>query len=196
MFDISPEKYDSLREILNIGVGKSADILNTMLGSHIALSVPELKIVEKLGTEMFPEVYSEYAVVNLPFRGDITGTAKMVFPSESALKMVKLLTSADSDEFDAIKIEVLSEIGNIVLNSVMGMFSNTLKTDLHYSLPWFQETDINNMVSVSDVKDTEYFLLARVSFKVEKLNIKGDIMILFKLGSFEKLDRLIDNLLI
>ncbi len=161
MIYLSPEKHDSLKEILNMGVGKSADILNTMLGSHIILNVPEVQIVENLKTNMFPEHFSGFAVVNLPFKGDISGTAKMVFPSESALKMVKLLTAAEADEFDAIKIEALSEIGNIVLNSVMGMFSNILHTDLQYSLPWFQETDISNMLTSKDTNSAAFFLLAR-----------------------------------
>ena len=46
MVEISPENNDTLKEILNIGVGKSADILNSMLGSHIKLSVPEIEIVK------------------------------------------------------------------------------------------------------------------------------------------------------
>jgi chemotaxis protein CheC len=192
LVELSPLNNDTLKEILNIGVGKSADILNSMLGSHIKLNVPEVKIVTELKHEMFPDIYKDYAIVNLPFKGEISGTAKMLFPSEGALKMVKLLTGDDTEDFDAVKIEALSEIGNIILNSVMGMFSNTLKTDLEYSLPWFQEIDINNLVSIQE--NVAFFLLARVSFIVEKLDIQGEIIILFRMGSFENLDRLIKNI--
>ena len=194
MVEISPENNDTLKEILNIGVGKSADILNSMLGSHIKLSVPEIEIVTSLKHGMFPDIYKEYAIVNLPFKGELSGTAKMLFPSEGALKMVKLLTGDDTKDFDAVKIEALSEIGNIILNSVMGMFSNTLKTDLEYSLPLFQEININKLVTVQEKEAVDFFLLARVSFIVEKLHIQGEIIILFKMGSFENLNRLLNNI--
>ena len=44
---ISHEQLEAIKELCNIGVGKGASVLNTMLSCHITLSVPHVKIVSQ-----------------------------------------------------------------------------------------------------------------------------------------------------
>ena len=54
---ITEKQMEALREIINIGVGKSASMLNTMLNSHIILQVPTLKVfnISELNDELKKE---------------------------------------------------------------------------------------------------------------------------------------------
>jgi len=47
----------------------------------------------------------------------------------------------DDEDFDAIHAGALSEVGCIVLHSVMKGFSTMLAKDLTYSLPYYLEGD-------------------------------------------------------
>ncbi len=196
------EQIDALTEIINIGVGRAAGILNQMIHSHIRLSVPFIKIItpSEMQAEMQEMAKERLSSVQLRFSGSFTGMASLVFPTDSASKLISVLTDDDdlnSTDLDAVKVGTLSEVGNIVLNGIMGSISNLLKQHLKYSLPSFREDVLLNIVSSSQIDPDSIVLLARTCFLIEKLNIEGDIILLFTVGSFDslllELDKLIEE---
>ncbi len=74
--------------------------------------------------------------MQLTFKGSFAGTASLVFPTESAAKLVTVLTDdgMDSSDLDAIRIGTLTKVGNIFLNGVMGIVSNELKRHIRFSV--------------------------------------------------------------
>ena len=82
-----------------------------------------------------------HAAVHLSFHGPFDGTTSLVFSQDSANKLVDILTGqgADDGDFDEVKRGVLSEVGNIVVNGVMGSISNMLECRLNYSIPSYIE---------------------------------------------------------
>ena len=50
MNPFKPELIDALTKLIGMGVGKAADVLNSMLDSHIGLSVPSVRLAQ--GAEM------------------------------------------------------------------------------------------------------------------------------------------------
>jgi chemotaxis protein CheC len=42
--DLTADQIDALKELINIGIGRAAGVLNTMLHSHIRLRVPVVEI--------------------------------------------------------------------------------------------------------------------------------------------------------
>jgi len=196
---ITDSHIDALKELMNIGVGRGAAILNTMLSCHIKLHVPDIRII---GSDEF---YSDYkpvevgegerlSVVNLSFKGKFRGDVNLIFTTASAIKLVTALTGEEPDpgELDTIQAGTLTEVGNIVLNSVMGTMGNLLKIELHYSVPAFGEGDLETLFSIRWVNEKPFIQLAKVRFNIEELDIKGDIILMFEIGSFdfllEKLD--------
>ena len=126
---VDVEYIDFLKELLNIGVGKGANILNVMLRSHVQLTVPSVLLIdiEDLEAELGHIIREQISVVDLGFHDDLAGAAKLIFPRESAKKLVNMvLEEEDEVEFDSIKADTLTEIGNVVLNSVTGTISNFL----------------------------------------------------------------------
>lgn len=191
------DKIDALKEIIGIGIGSGANALNTMLDSHVHLEVPFLKILspkefevemEKCGTE-------HLSSIQLPFKGNFSGVSELVFPYESASGFIAALTHEETDytDINSIRASTLSEIGNIVLNAVMGSISNLLGLKLTYSIPNYAEGDFNTLLPFhTTIPDTDV-LLAHTHFKVGGFEIEGDIILFFEIGSFNKLLEAIDT---
>ncbi|MFP4084759.1 MAG: chemotaxis protein CheC [Desulfonatronovibrio sp.] len=199
---ITDMQRDVLTEVVNMGVGQAASSLNSILDTHVELSVPELKIVEKgeLSDELSILGGRSLASVVLRFEGTVPGQAALVFPPESAVNLVNLLMSqegmADYRDLDAMKREALTEIGNIVLNAVMGHFANFLKLNLDYSIPDFMlESDLNGIFHL-DRTDKEYvIILAKTHFVMSEHSIGGDILLFFGIDSMKSLAQAIENII-
>ncbi len=185
--NLTEDQIDAIREIINIGVGKSAAILNKMINKHIKLQVPyvEFTKVDKIINIINHSTEDELSSVNLSFKGLLVGTAKLIFPTDSASKLVALFTDDNSgdDDMDEIKVATLSEIGNIVLNSLVGTISNTLSLPLNYSIPSYQEGILNDLLSHYASMTESAHLLAQTRFVIEELEIIGDFILLLEVES-------------
>lgn len=187
-------QLDALREIFNIGVGRAASVLNATVGAHISLQIPDLKLVSPLEARRELSQYlgvDSVSAVRLGFSGSLNGIAHLVFPADSAFKLVNALIdeSANSLEpdFDSLKIGALTEVGNIVLNSILGTVSNLLNQDFHYVLPNYVEGTVEQLLTYNDCNTDTTILVAQTRFLVEQFQVEGNIILLFKVGSFEAL---------
>ncbi len=170
-------QLDALRELINIGIGRAAGLLNEMLRTHIELHVPQ---VEVLSAEEFESTIEDIAggvtaSVHLNFRGAFNGTASLVFSQDSANKLVDVLTgqSVDQNEFDEIKRGALSEIGNI------------LDRPLSYSIPRYVENEHALRSALTENTNYEVILLGHAQFSVTEHLIRGEILLVFEIGSFQ-----------
>ncbi|HEY9748245.1 MAG TPA: chemotaxis protein CheC [Allocoleopsis sp.] len=191
-------QLDALQELVNIGVGRAASILNEMVGSHIHLQIPCTKLIPSV--EVQQELEQQFGLVpisavRLGFSGSFTGVAQLVFPTDSASKLVAVLTRDEFDlyDLDAVRIGTLSEVGNIVINGVMGSISNVLQRHLHYSLPIYLEDTVKNLLTAHNFEiASTTVLVSKARFTIEQLLIAGDIILIFKLGELDTLLKALD----
>ena len=188
---------DALQELVNIGIGRAAGVLNDMLDSPIRLHIPEVNLLtpEQLKSELKSQFNdSVLATVQLNFSGSFSGTAELVFPTESAADLVSVLTgeALGTPDLDVVKIGALLEVGNIVLNGIMGSLSNALIEHLEYSLPTYSESNVNNFPIFADIDENTKILLAHTCFMIEQLHLAGDIILMFTVGSLDALLKAID----
>lgn len=196
MISITPEFKDALKEIINVGVGRAAGMLNELLNNHIELAVPQVDVIP------FSEVEREFSLmgsqsvsaVRLRFKGPITGVSSLVFPPDSAAKLVDILMGEESlsADLDSIKIGTLSEVGNIILNAVMAAFGNLLETRLIYTIPAYMEGSMSSVLHL-DMDQDASVLSATTHFTVASHRIEGEIILLFEIGSFEALRMAVDQ---
>ena len=187
--NITSDQIDALKELINIGVGRASGVLNEMVNSHIILQVPFIKILspEEMKAEMKELSKSPLATVRLGFKGPFSGTAALVFPPDSASKLVNVLTGEEpgSPDLDSVRVGTLSEVGNIVINSVMGSISNVLNQHINYSLPDYIEESIEDLLKPHESYPNVTVLLAHTHFLIKKLQIEGDIILIFEVGSLD-----------
>jgi chemotaxis protein CheC len=186
---------DALKEIVNIGIGKSAAMLNSIIRHHIDLKVPELHYLNGEGLlsshSLIAEPEEAVSSIQLKFEGGFNGAAAILFPMESSRKLVNIVIEDLNEDFDALKEGALTEIGNILINGIIGSIGNILRKDVKYSIPLYLEDRLRNIVSLmgKEIDGETYFLIAEIRFAVESLSIQGDFILFFELLSFEKLLR-------
>lgn len=199
MIQLSAMEIDALTEIVNIGVGRAANSLGDIIGEHVLLKVPYVHVfpLEKLSEALSFFKKERHTSVLQAFHGDFTGTSALVFPPESAVRLVSALTGGeiDSPTLDAVRSGTLVEIGNIVINAILGTMGNMLKSSFIFSLPEYRE--INNIVDILSVdspqKKNGLIMLAEANFNISTLEVNGFIFILFKLDSIKSLIRTINK---
>lgn len=196
---ITEEQLDALQEFINIGVGRAAGMLNEMVEFPILLHVPVLNVFdsEALRREVMVRFNNHcLSIVRLDFSGSFSGSAELVFPTESASTLVSLLTGEerDSPDLDEVKIGTLTEVGNIVINGVLGSISNLLRRRMSYRLPIYFEDTIERLLSSNYPFDiNKIFLLAKTKFEIKQLEIMGEIILIFEMSSFGELLDCIDQ---
>jgi chemotaxis protein CheC len=188
--NLTPSQLDVLQEIINIGVGRAANVLNEMIAAHIRLQVPAIKVLSRLDIkqELSARLRLEpISSVRLGFTGTLSGNAHLVFPTDSASKLVAILTDEEigTPDLDAVKIGTLTEVGNIVINGAIGSISNLLKQQLRYSMPAYIEGSIEQLLTNGSSSINATILLAQTRFTIDQLQVEGDIILFFNLGSFD-----------
>jgi chemotaxis protein CheC len=188
---IDPDDLDAIKELVNIGVGRAAAMLNEITCSHITLQVPTLLVIgidelDRVEGLSSPE---RAATVKIDFRGFFTGTTALIFPPESATALVMAITGEEEDlpELDAIRTETLMEVGNIFINGVMGSIGNVLGQQIAYTPPTYVEDTIANIARTTRFDPDERVLLANTRFFVEEINVEGIIAMILEIGSLDVL---------
>lgn len=190
---VDEDAQDALAELINIGVGRAAGLLNDITGSSIRLSVPEIHLIpygelagvnkKILGSDTLSTVMQE-------FRGQFSGVTALVFPPESALSLVNLLSgeNGSTTSMDAVQIETMKEVGNIIINAVMGSISNVLSENLSFSLPVYFEGTLNSLPADRLTRSCdEWVVIAKTQFMIESQKIEGTILLVLEVGSLERL---------
>ncbi len=203
MITMSSGQLDALKKMVNIGTSKAADIMNEMLESNIELKVPFLvnsKQSEfKDGSVGMSWGGSKLASVELGFHGSFSGKSFLAFPEDDAAKLVAVLTDMEPSEVgqNGILAETLSELGNIVINGVMGSISNCLTNLIDYSLPCYKEGELLELLKQNELSDNSTLILAETAFKVQNIQVEGGIFIVFELNSltnvFSEIDKFIEK---
>lgn len=189
---------DALGELVSLGVGKAANLLNIMLDSHVLLSVPSLSILsaEELRGRLGSLARQELAAVEMGYSGGIEGSVELIFSMDDAGKLVDCLTgdlTGLEGSLDEIRAGTLAEVGNIVINAVLGTLANELDLALEYSVPAYYEGGIDRLIGEAGVEAHSSVLLVQTRFQVEELRVDGDIIVFFAVGSFENLSSAIER---
>jgi len=188
--ELDADAVDAIRELINIGVGRAAGMLNEITECPIILQVPLISI-ERL--EQISGGHDEntppLSTVSLHFHGPISGIAALMFPQKSAALLVTLMTRENDDagDLDIMRIETLKEVGNIIINAVMGSIANVLEQHLKYSLPSYQEIRIFALALSLKQSADNRVILANAHFHLEGTTIDGNILLILEIGSMDAL---------
>src|SRR6185503_17919053 len=93
-------------------------------------------------------ITGEVASVNQVFSGPISGNAILLLDREAALLLNRLLTDrADVPVLDGAAREVITEVGNIVLNACLGAFGNLLKVQVTFTVPALRIESVHKVLN-------------------------------------------------
>jgi chemotaxis protein CheC len=207
---LNPMQKDLLTELVNVYVGQAASLLSEMTGRQVNLCVPEAELImlsnlkrnEKPALSFFS--LGHVVSSSIRFGYDFQGKAFLTFPVEQ----VKILVHAclednlpmeyDENEMDLIDtdFDVLREIANIILNSIVGGFGNLLSTKLEYSLPEVELIFISESDQQMLFEKEAYALVLHTNFSLAGTEIQGTIIIVLSMNSVSQLLYKIDEMLV
>lgn len=192
---LTSEQIDILTELVNVGVGKAAYSLSEMVRCRVGLKVPEVEVGRwsEIGasTRFRPSTDDGLSLVTQSFNGPLAGIAALVFPRGSARSLVSLLTDAASDsaEIDAEREAVLTEIGNIIINGVMGSLGNLTTQCVEFGLPTYREGDLAPMLGLRSGERS--VVVVDVLFSIQQHSVEGQLAVIFELSSLSGVWRLL-----
>ncbi len=178
-----------LAEVVNIGIGHAASALNDLTGLPVELTVPEVDVlsVAALSRTFGRLVQDSVSSVQMGFRGGLDGCAFLVFPPSSATKLATLVTGEAATPAVEMHAGTLTELGNIVINSVVGAIANLLDLPLRYSLPVYAEERVVDLLDTHRSESFPVVLFARARFEIRQSQVEGSLLLLFEMRSFEGL---------
>jgi len=83
------------------------------------------------------------------------------------------------------------EVGNIVINSVIGTISNILQKQVKYHLPNYMESNLYHVLGLDQVPDDHIIIVAHTHFVAINRAINGKILLVFEASSLQSLMDLI-----
>jgi chemotaxis protein CheC len=161
--------------------------------------VPQISVqpVELLDTALRPLLADEVASVHQIFSGNVAGDALLVLDYTAAGMLKELLT----DEaplplpLDASAREVLTEVGNILLNACLGTFGNILQVQVSFSVPQLSLESLQAVVQslLVNREGVRYSMIVHAGFRLRDTEVKGYIVIVLSVASLDRLLRAVEQ---
>lgn len=209
---LDEKQEDALKEFMNIYIGQASSLLSEMIQEKIELQIPEVKLVnitpgKKPDSNSLSILPRGHVISStLSFGEDLKGKARLVFPAEKTSTLVSLCLGekpGEGKEFDINNItetdaDAIREIGNIVLNAVMGGLGNLTKTRLNYTLPGVELLYFSDIEDEVPLEDSVYVLIIKNTFCFSQTKIEGAILVALSMDSvswlIEKLDEVLEDM--
>lgn len=198
--ELMSSQKDALTELINIGYGRAAGALSELTGYRVSLEVPQVAIheIEKISPLLQEVVSGEVAAVNQVFNGPISGNALLMLEQDAALVLSRLFDHerAPTRGFDASAREVVTEIGNILLNACLGVFGNLLHIQVSFAVPRLHVETVDHLMH-SITRDTQegvsYGLMIQTRFNLRASDVSGYLIIVLGITSLDRLMRELDH---
>lgn len=192
--ELSLAHKDAITELINIGYGRAAGALSELTGYRIALEVPQVGVyeIETIGPTLEEILGPSVASVNQAFSGPVRGNALLLLDEPSALILSQLLSEdrSSATHLDSNAREIITEVGNILLNACLGVFGNLLHIHVNFSVPRFQIENVTRLlefISHQSGEKLRYGLLIHTRFSVKQGDVTGYMVIVLGIASLERL---------
>ena len=195
---LSERQRDALSELINIAFARTGAALSELTGHRVLLDPPEVAVyrTEELRGALAKFVPGDVASIHQVFGGPVAGDALLLLNYAGAVQLTDLLTDGHKPSafLDESAREVLTEVGNILLNACLGMFGNLLNVHVTFSVPRLHLETLDELIesTVTDKSEMHYALVVYTAFQVRDSSVKGFLVIVLSVGSLDRLIHEID----
>jgi chemotaxis protein CheC len=197
--ELNQLQQDALIELLNIGFGRAAAALSQLTGHRVLLEVPQVSVhpIEELSTTLRTMLDDQVASVHQIFSGPVGGDALLILDYRAAGMLKELLTNEPPLPLplDASAREVLTEVGNILLNACLGTFGNILQVQVSFSVPHLNLDTLHDVMRslLVNREGLRYALVVHAGFKLRHAEVKGYLVIVLSVASLDRLIRAVEE---
>ncbi len=193
--ELTAVQQDALIELLNIGFGRAAASLSQLTGHRVLLEVPQVTIhpVGDVAASLEGVISADVASVHQIFSGPVAGDALLMLDQTGAAMLKELLTNEPALplSIDASAREVITEVGNILLNACLGTFGNILHVQVTFSVPRLSLESVGAILETLRVhrEGVRYALVIHAGFKLRDAEVRGYLVIVLSVASLDRLIR-------
>jgi len=190
---ITERQNDSLAEFINIAFGRTGAALSELTGHRVILNPPAVSVypTSQLSSALSNFVPGDVASIHQVFVGPIAGDALLLLNHDGAVHLADLLTDepTPSKYLDESAREVLTEVGNILLNACLGMFGNMLHVHVSFSVPRLHIESLDELIhSLLTEKNTlHYALVIYTAFHMRDSAVNGYLVMVLSVTSLDRL---------
>ena len=127
------------------------------------------------------------------FSGPVAGDALLILSHEAAGTLKELLTdeAALPLSVDASAREILTEVGNILLNACLGTFGNLLDVQVSFSVPHLNLDTLRGLLRslLINREGLQYALVVHAGFRLRDAEVTGYLVIVLSVTSLDRLLR-------
>jgi chemotaxis protein CheC len=198
--ELTPPQRDALTELINIAFSRTAASLSELTGNRVELQVPEVGLypIETLATELGRFVNGDVATVHQIFTGPVSGDALLLLNHDGAVRLVDLLTGteAPTKRLGEAGKEVLSEVGNILLNACLGIFGDLLQVRFSFTVPRLHLEALAVLLGSLVIGLSEYLhhtLVVGAKFRLRNSEVTGCLVVVLGIASLDQLMQAVEN---
>jgi len=191
--ELTEHQKDALSELINIAFSRTAASLSELTGHRVLLDVPNVAIfpITELASALAEFLPAEVATVHQVFKGPVTGDALLLLNYDGAITLTDLLTDEQvrSERLNTSAREVLTEVGNILLNACLGMFGNLLQVHVSFSVPRLHLETLDALLRslVISSEGLRYALVVYTAFRLRDSAVRGFLVIALNVASLDRL---------
>jgi chemotaxis protein CheC len=191
--ELTELQSDALTELINIAFSRTAASLSELTGQRVLLDMPKVSLhpISELSGQLNRFLPAEIATIHQVFTGPLAGDALLLLNYEGAVMLTDLLTDemAHSQRLDESAREVLSEVGNILLNACLGAFGNLLQVRVSFSVPRLHLEKLDELINslVKDKNEVRYALVIYTAFHLRDSSVSGFLVIALSVASMDRL---------
>lgn len=196
---LTEHQTDAIAELINIAFSRTAAALAELTGARVLLDKPqvELHAIDQLTCALRGYVQGEIATVHQIFSGPVAGDALLLLNYDGAVTLANLLmdTHVATSQLDVSAREVLTEVGNILLNACLGTFGNLLRVHISFSVPRLHLEELDNLLRTLTIGTDElrYALVVYTNFRVRDSAVGGYLALVLGVASLDRLLRAMEE---
>jgi chemotaxis protein CheC len=192
--ELTERQRDAVSELINIAFSRTGAALSELTGHRVLLNAPEVSVhpTTELPGALAKFIPGEIASIHQVFGGPVAGDALLLLNHEGAVHLTDLLTDGGgppSSRLDESAREVLTEVGNILLNACLGMFGNLLDVRVSFSVPRLHLDTLDELLAslIGGGNEPQYALVIYTAFQIRDSSVKGFLVMVLSVTSLDRL---------
>lgn len=195
--ELTELQRDVLLEAFNIGMGRAAATLSSMAHQEIELSIPRIEIIKQGDSLNHVDPDQPLAAISQAFDGSFgRAVSILMFPQDKSYELVKLLLGEEAprDSIADLEQDAMTEVGNILLNSLIASLANIARESFRIALPEFKRSRWANLNQSSlpqsqKSDDDPSTLLVLIDFRLSRASVQGYLAVFLEASSLHSLLR-------
>lgn len=187
--DFTDIDLEYISNLSNIGFSVGANKLGQLVDMIIKLPSPVIKVLPMEEILNIPIMKKEKITgLQIKFTGDLSGYSFLLMDTKDSENLFNFILG--SDEGSKLKEnDIIGEVGNIILNSLIGTISNQFKIRLVPHVPQFYRDSSKNIFGDLLSKENEWPQLINLSshFRLMGIEFNCSISLIFDYTSLQRL---------